>query len=68
MDEDPHRPLRPAEDTGDLRRRHLLDETQDNGPPAICRQPPDGSPRGGGLVADSDTSGDVAAASIGACG
>ena len=59
MDEDPHRPLRPAEDAGDLRRRHLLDETQDHGPPAICRQPPDGSPGGGSLVADGDTSLDV---------
>jgi len=59
VDQDPHGALRPAEDTGDLRRRHLLDEPQDHGPPAICRQPPDGSPRGGGLVADGDAALDV---------
>ncbi len=50
MDEDPHRALRPAEDTGDLGRRHLIDETQDDRPAAIRRQSTDGLPRRGCLV------------------
>src|SRR5258705_72232 len=50
VDEDPHRALRPAEDTGDLGRRHLLDETQDDRPAAIGGQSTNGLPRPGCLL------------------
>ena len=44
-------PSRPAEDAGDLGRRHLVDEAQDERAAAVGRQPADGAPRRGGLVA-----------------
>ena len=57
VDQDPDRALGAAEDAGDLGRRHLVDEAQDDGPPTVAGQPVDGAPgRGRRLVASDDAS------------
>ncbi len=50
MDQDSNRAFRAAEDAGDLGRRHLVDEAQDDRAATIRRQPPDRAPRRRGLV------------------
>ena len=45
VDEHPDGALGPAEDAGDLRGRHLVDEAQDERPAAILGQPRDRPPR-----------------------
>jgi len=54
MDEDPDGSLRAAQHPRDLGRRHLVDESQDEGPPSVGGQTLDGGPGGPGLVAEHD--------------
>ena len=52
VDEDPHGPFGTAQHAGDLRRRHLIDEAQDERPTSVAGEAIHGSPRGGRVVVD----------------
>ncbi len=59
MDQHPDCPFGSPEDPGDLGRRHLLDESEDDRSPPIGRQAPDGPPRGSRLLPDGCAALDV---------
>jgi hypothetical protein len=59
VDQDPDRAFGAAEDTRDLRRRHLVDKSKNERSPPIAPELPDRAPGGAGLLAPDDITLDV---------